>query len=215
MSLDAPGTVFVGVPFTVTVNTDPAPAVEIGGFAFDILHPAPVNYQGTGNCFSEVQVVEGGTFFCQSFPTAGGRSIVVTGSGVPPVDSLNVPPSSNTALASLSFQCNEVGSQKITLDGAIYADTDANPISVKGEPQGVMIMCVDGGDVNCDAIANSLDALLILQLEAQLISSVPCPLGGDVNGDGFINSSDALLILQFKAGLIDSLPPPPLQTSLP
>ena len=101
MSLDTPGTVFVGVPFTVTVNTD----------------PAPVNYQGTGNCFSEVQVVEGGTFFCQSFPSAGGRSIVVTGSGVPPVDSLNVPPSSNTALASLSFQCNEVGSQKITLDG--------------------------------------------------------------------------------------------------
>ena len=78
-----------------------------------------------------------------------------------------------------------------------------------------MISWCIGGDVNCDAIANSLDALLILQLEAQLISSVPCPLGGDVNGDGFINSPDALLILQFKAQLIDSLPPSPLQTSLP
>ena len=59
------------------------------------------------------------------------------------------------------------------------------------------------GDVNMDGVANSVDASLVLQLKAGLISSLPNESSGDVNNDGAITSVDAALILQFTAGLID------------
>ena len=62
------------------------------------------------------------------------------------------------------------------------------------------------GDVNCVGGVNTIDATIILQIDAGLISSVICLRNGDVNGDGSINSIDATLILQFDAGLIGSLP---------
>ncbi len=61
------------------------------------------------------------------------------------------------------------------------------------------------GDVNCDATTNSVDAALILQRVAGLVSSLPCDAEGDVNGGG-INSVDAALVLQFDAGLLPRLP---------
>lgn len=64
------------------------------------------------------------------------------------------------------------------------------------------------GDVNCDGRVNAIDAALILQLDAGLISSLSCQQNADVNGDGRINAIDAALVLQFDAGLIDSLGSP-------
>jgi hypothetical protein len=64
------------------------------------------------------------------------------------------------------------------------------------------------GDVNCDTNVNSLDAALILQFSAGLVSSLGCQQNGDVNNDGSANALDAALILQFGARLIPSLPPP-------
>jgi hypothetical protein len=52
----------------------------------------------------------------------------------------------------------------------------------------------------------SIDAALILQLDAGLLQSLPCEASGDVNGDGLLNSIDAALILQYVAGLLPSLP---------
>jgi hypothetical protein len=49
---------------------------------------------------------------------------------------------------------------------------------------------------------NSVDAQLILQLKANLISSLPNEPSGDVNDDGQLTSVDAALILQRTAGLI-------------
>ena len=63
------------------------------------------------------------------------------------------------------------------------------------------------GDANGDGSIDSIDAALILQEEAGLISSVPHPEVADVNEDGVINAVDAALILQFTAGLLGSLPP--------
>jgi hypothetical protein len=62
--------------------------------------------------------------------------------------------------------------------------------------------------VNDDGVVNSVDALLVLQYDAELIASLPNLPSGDANGNGRVNSVDAALILQFDAGLIDQLPSP-------
>jgi hypothetical protein len=61
------------------------------------------------------------------------------------------------------------------------------------------------GDVNCDDVTNAIDAALVLQRVAALLSAFACN-AGDVNEDGVVNSIDALIILQYSAGLIDELP---------
>jgi hypothetical protein len=63
------------------------------------------------------------------------------------------------------------------------------------------------GDASCDGMVNSVDALLILQLVADLLEAFNCPANVDVNGDGRVDAIDAALVLQFDAGLLDSLPP--------
>ncbi len=67
--------------------------------------------------------------------------------------------------------------------------------------------CQQRGDVNGDGEVNSVDASLILQLNAGLIASLPCQEAADVNGDGAVTTEDAALILQFTAGFIESFPP--------
>ncbi len=57
------------------------------------------------------------------------------------------------------------------------------------------------GDVNGDGKVSPLDASLVLQYDAKLISAAP---NGDVNNDGYTDSFDAFLILRFNAGLIGS-----------
>lgn len=67
--------------------------------------------------------------------------------------------------------------------------------------------CQDGptGDANCDGVVNAIDAALILQLTAGLLSSVPCQENADVNDDGAVNAIDAALVLQHVAGLLPEL----------
>jgi hypothetical protein len=61
------------------------------------------------------------------------------------------------------------------------------------------------GDVDDDGAVNSVDAALVLQLNAGLIGSLPNMPSADVNGDGHVTSIDAALILQMAAGLLGSL----------
>jgi len=58
------------------------------------------------------------------------------------------------------------------------------------------------GDVTCEGVTNAIDALYVLQFDAQLLPTLPCPANGDMSRDGRTNSLDASLILQFAAGLI-------------
>ncbi len=63
------------------------------------------------------------------------------------------------------------------------------------------------GDANCDSTVNAVDSAFILQLQAGLISSLPCEDEADVNRDGLLNPIDSTLILQFSAGLLNNLGP--------
>lgn len=61
------------------------------------------------------------------------------------------------------------------------------------------------GDVNQDGLFNSLDALMALQIGAELIDYTETEkLSADVTRDGRVNSEDALRILQYGAELIHS-----------
>lgn len=64
------------------------------------------------------------------------------------------------------------------------------------------------GDANCDGVVNSIDAALVLQLDAGLITNLLICALPDANQNGTINAIDAALILQFSAGLVGNLPPP-------
>ena len=79
------------------------------------------------------------------------------------------------------------------------------PVSVRGlkqtEPEAA------AGDANCLGSVDSIDAALVLQLEAGLVHSLTCQDIADVNEDRFINAIDATVILQFVAGLVPQLPP--------
>ena len=68
------------------------------------------------------------------------------------------------------------------------------------------------GDADCDYSVSSLDAALILQIDAGLIPPVRCVLKADANSDGQITAIDAALILQHSAGLIDLGPFMPTAT---
>ena len=57
------------------------------------------------------------------------------------------------------------------------------------------------GDSNCDGDVSSTDAVLVLQLHAALIQSLPCEGFADVYRDGEIDARDAAVILQIEAGL--------------
>lgn len=117
----------------------------------------------------------------------------------------------STGLAVVSISCVSAGTSPLTLSINILADaTFGNPESITASVRNGEITCRGGGapgDVDCNGWPDPIDASLILQFSAGMISSLPCPGGGDIDGDGQTNPLDAALVLQFSAGMIDSLPP--------
>ena len=63
------------------------------------------------------------------------------------------------------------------------------------------------GDVSGDGKVNNVDAMLILQYDALLLTKEDLDLTvGDVDGDGDVDNVDAMLILQYDAELISAFP---------
>lgn len=63
------------------------------------------------------------------------------------------------------------------------------------------------GDADCTFSVTSIDAALVLQFIAGLVSFLSCEEFADADGDGRLTSIDAALILQLVAGLLGDLPP--------
>ncbi len=61
------------------------------------------------------------------------------------------------------------------------------------------------GDVNGDGLINPIDAALVLQFSAEMLTALSSFDRADVNHDGMVNAVDAALILQFVAGLLTTL----------
>jgi CSLREA domain-containing protein len=57
------------------------------------------------------------------------------------------------------------------------------------------------GDANCDGVLSSIDAVLVLQLQAGLIPALSCGGNADIDHDGSVTSLDAAVILQLVAEL--------------
>ena len=119
----------------------------------------------------------------------------------------------DSVLASITFNCNRAGVSDLVIDVSEFADATV------GGPQPIVFMVQNGriscsasspvppgpplrGDADCNGRVDSRDALLVLQFEAALLDSLPCPDLADVNDDGSINSVDAGLIKQIDAGLV-------------
>jgi len=64
------------------------------------------------------------------------------------------------------------------------------------------------GDADCNNVVNAIDAALVLQFDAGILTGFPLCAGPDANLDTLVNAIDAALILQYSAGLIGALPPP-------
>ena len=113
----------------------------------------------------------------------------------------------NNTLVNMTFRCANQGSTTLAMQIRDLADASTgNPQPIAATAQNGQITCATPGglpgDVNCDGIVNSIDAALVLQQEAGLLGSVPCPQNADLNHDGRINSVDAAIILQMVAGLL-------------
>jgi hypothetical protein len=141
---------------------------------------------------------QGGTAFCRVNDDA--HSVHLVGAN-------NQGIVGDDVLARISLQCSKeysLTSSVVTVD--VLADATAS------EPQGIeadvlsgQIVCAregQRGDVDCDGLATSVDAAIILQATAGLTDLLACA-HGDANFDHITNSLDAVLILQYTAGLID------------
>ena len=152
---------------------------------------------------------EGGV--CNAAYTAD--SVRITGASASGVEG-------ETVLGTITFECGDAeDTSALTLAVSVFADsTPGDPTDITETASNGSVECAVApptntpttpakacGDVNDDGQVNSVDASLILQLKAGLISSLVNEESGDVNGDGNLTSVDAALILQLDAGLIPSL----------
>ena len=179
MSLEAPATVSTGVPFTLCVNADLAPSVDISGFLSEVIFPDGLKWLQR-DCANELQVerLDGGEIAtCDSFVSViGGAAHGVVSEFGPPTEALDIAAGGTTTLVALDFTCNEVGSHKLTLTafpdsgfGAFYVNTQASLILLKTVPQ----------DYDGDTTPNDVaDTIVIDCVEPFDFNGTPIAVGG-------------------------------------
>jgi hypothetical protein len=131
---------------------------------------------------------------------------VLTGSGETSLRCVGV--SAGGAVVTLPLTCSDYGDGNIGLIATFALGEAALPAPASIDAE---VHCYRGGgggpesgvgDANCDGWTNSIDAALVLQLNAGLIDSLPCYEYADTDSDGEATSLDAAVILQIEAGYI-------------
>ncbi len=171
MTLGGPSTVEPGVPFVITVNADPAPAVDLGGFASEVVFGG-LEWMERAACEDEVQVGrQDGLPLAVCLKPAGpigqARHSIVTAVQATPLPALE-PLSNGDVLVELDVQCPAEGTYSLLLTaasqqdpasaqfGAMYFDSSVNPLDV--QTIGTQELDLDGDTVmNTRLIADTLD----------------------------------------------------------
>jgi hypothetical protein len=122
-------------------------------------------------------------------------------------------PTGAVALATGEVQGKQAGQVTLSLDKVRLADTqgvgrpgDGRSLNLQG---GTVTIGEAGllGDGNCDDLANSTDALIILSCDVGLDTSAFCPMDcGAVNDDTYINPTNALIILSYDVDMAVPFP---------
>ena len=95
---------------------------------------------------------------------------------------------------------------EVYIEGEIRGQVVRAEVPPTPEPTATPQPLILLGDVDCSEAVDSIDATLVLQLVAGLVTSLPCEDNANVNADQDVDSLDALFILFLVAGFIDSLP---------
>lgn len=200
-----------GGQFTLVANIDTIPPDGFRSYTLAVDHPQLVS--------KEVRYVSKGV--PATFPVSGigteGFLAGATTSLTPPAPATNY----TGGLVEAQLDCPGVETSttvSILVPPTGVRDVENVPLSITTVDRAgskvaatLIVHCeaapVTIGDVSCDGAVNSIDAALILQFGANLLTSLECADSADVNTDGATNSIDAALILQWDAGLLVSLPP--------
>ena len=86
-----------------------------------------------------------------------------------------------------------------------YTRSPAYTVTVSGAPTPTPPLFFSG-DVDCDGVVSTLDALLLLQFHAGLLPGIPCSVQANTYPDCDVDARDAFIVLQVVAGLIDRPP---------
>jgi hypothetical protein len=188
----------VGLAQSVNLEALDVGAPGLGAWTIDVVYDPSV--VSAVSCTAEQGGICNPTFADDTFRVAGLNIFGLEG---------------DTALGTVSFACESVGTTDLTLTLDVFVDaTLGGPLPIDATIENGTVTCLEEGtlpppgpvglpgDANCDGNVDSIDAALILQFEAEILDSVPCPEDADSNDDGAINSIDAAIILQSGAGLL-------------